>query len=252
MIYYKPSYIGLLLIIIFGHFRIQKKISWYWIMVGLFCYFGFNAGYDYGESYARRMNRIQSHNEKECYDENEYDDDEYDDDQEEDDEYSDIGHFCGIKLGMTLPEVRSALASQGKTMENYNSKYPDSYKVTNISLGGYSFDELYLSFNNSKLAHGNLWNEDAAGGFPEGEAFNRVERNARYYRTIYNEMCVKYREKYGEPFSNDENMIVWKKGSNKITLKYSFTDDMDGPYMRQSRAFVNIHYEIIDISSSNY
>ena len=39
-----------------------------------------------------------------------------------------IGSFCGIKLGMTLPEVRSALASQGKSMEQYK-KDPNCYTV---------------------------------------------------------------------------------------------------------------------------
>ena len=64
-----------------------------------------------------------------------------------------IGSFYGLKLGMTMSEVRSALSSQGKTMESKDGYY----KVSSPKLGDITFDALRLYFKDSKLAKSGIF-----------------------------------------------------------------------------------------------
>ena len=169
-----------------------------------------------------------------------------------------IGSFYGLRLGMTISEVRSALSSQGKTMESSGNSGNNFY-VKNVKLGDCSFEYLYLNFSNSKLTSGKFFSGEMRMGYayaPETPAsmqtFANFQSLARQCKINYNSMKVNLRNKYGSPIMDEDDEIVWRNGANQIKLKYIYRDEITPLDSREIETEVSVKYESIGTSSSNY
>ncbi len=162
-----------------------------------------------------------------------------------------IGSFYGVKLGMTVSEVKSAISRQGKTLTQ-SSRNPNFYSLKSPAVGDFTFDEAFFEFKNSKLYRGGFLSRDGAGGMPSAAQFNVVERKASNYKKIFNAMRANLISKYGEPMMDDGNEVIWQKGGNKLTLSYDYTDETGNDFWRKSNTYVSMEYVNIGSNSSNY
>lgn len=165
-----------------------------------------------------------------------------------------IGSFYGLKLGMTITEVRSALSSQGKTLIDATSVQAGKYYTKDIKLGDSSFELLYLYFSDSKLISGEFFNgfwRDISSG-PEyaiSQLYSQYQSLAREYKVIFNSMKYNLISKYGNPVIDDGDVVIWRKGTNQIKMQYLDREAQGFPHEIETQ--VRIKYEIVN-NSSNY
>lgn len=156
-----------------------------------------------------------------------------------------IGSFYGLKLGMTMSEVRSALSSQGKTMESKDGYY----KVSSPKLGDITFDSLWLRFKNSKLSSAEFFCCFGKPAFPNDDAYDQildiVVSRSQKYRRIYDDMHLNLVSKYGTPQVDNEDKAVWRKGQNQITLFHRFDKDLNSSGFYDIETEVNLKYEAL-------
>lgn len=135
--------------------------------------------------------------------------------------------FFGLKLGMTVSEVRSILSSQGKSRESIG----DYYLVKDVKLGDCSFERLRLKFDNSKLVLGEFYNNFNRMGWNQApnqdQATSMLQQYADKYKKIFNSMRMNLIDKYGSPRSDNGDEVVWRSGSSQIALYYTV---YDGPH----------------------
>jgi hypothetical protein len=155
-----------------------------------------------------------------------------------------IGSFYGLELGMTMSEVRSALSSQGKTMESKE----DYYRVDSPKLGDITFDALWLYFKDSKLAKAEFFCFYGKAPFPNDswydQAVDMVSSKAQKYKMIYDDMHLNLVSKYGKPQIDGDEKAVWRKGMNQITLLHRFNIDKTFDF-HEITTRVEITYESI-------
>ena len=135
-----------------------------------------------------------------------------------------IGSFYGLKIGMTISEVRSVLSSQGKEMKARGNSV-NEYYVSNVRLGDCSFESLYLNFSGSKLTSGEFYTGEMRMGYayaPETpqsmQIFAKMQALARECKISFNSMKSNLRNKYGNPIMDDDDEVVWRNGANQIKL----------------------------------
>ena len=170
-----------------------------------------------------------------------------------------IGSFYGLRLGMTISEVRSALSSQGKTMDTCG----DGYIVKNVKLGDSSFESLLLKFENSKMTSGKIYSNfnrigalggpDYSNGASEERAIALWQQHQTEYKKIFNAMRLNLIDKYGSPRSDNDDEIIWRKGSSQITLCFNVSDGPypDIPNTRFIETEVSLTYKIVS-TNVNY
>ena len=163
-----------------------------------------------------------------------------------------IGSFYGLKLGMSISEVRSALRSQGATLGEDKSNF---ISVKKPKLGDITFDWLWLSFKDSKLVEGEFSASDGRTVDDDwyDSALSVVSSTASTYKKFFNEMRLNYIAKYGNPKMENEEEIIWRKGENQISLSYNF---YDGPSrvvsgLHDVMAKINIIYKTAS-TNTNY
>lgn len=165
-----------------------------------------------------------------------------------------IGSFYGLRLGMSISEVRSALNSQGKTLIDATSTQPGKYYTKDVKLGDSSFELLYLYFSNSKLTSGEFFNgfwRDISTG-PENaisQIYSQYQSLAREYKVIFNSMKYNLTSKYGNPIIDDGDVVIWKKGTNQIKMQYLDRETQGFPHEIETQ--VRIKYEMVN-NSANY
>lgn len=154
-----------------------------------------------------------------------------------------IGSFYGLRLGMTISEVRSALSSQGKTMESKN----DYYKVVNPQLGDITFDSLWLRFKNSKLSSAEFFCFLGKPAFYDDPSYDQileiVATKSQQYKRIFDNMHLNLVSKYGNPQIDNEEKAVWRKGRNQISLFHRFEKNMNSSGFYDIETEVNLKYE---------
>lgn len=136
-----------------------------------------------------------------------------------------IGSFYGLRLGMTMSEVRSALSSQGKTMEAIR----DFYRVKNVKLGDIEFESLVLIFTDYKLIEATFRNYYGKANSPWEPQSDLIESDvaskASKYKSIYNEMRVNLLNKYGYPQMDSDEQAIWRTGANQLSLLYKHDNE---------------------------
>lgn len=162
-----------------------------------------------------------------------------------------VDSFYGLRLGMSKTQVVNKLENQGISFERKSGSGGEYLHLSNVQLGDCMFQTLNLSFKNGKLISGAFFSDDGAGGNPEAPAFSRVASSASGFKSTFNTMYANLSSKYGNPQIADGEQYIWIRG-NKLTLDYTYTDEYDGPYMRQARTMVRVLYQLSDSNSSNY
>lgn len=167
-----------------------------------------------------------------------------------------IGSFYGLKLGMTVSEVRAALSNQGKTMIDATNVQPGKYYTKDVILGDCKFQLLYLYFTSSKLSKAVFWNSEER----DGDAFHPsweqcvalVSSKIPEYKRIYNEMRLNLINKYGNPNIDNEDETIWRIGSNQLSLLYAFKNDITpSGIMSEVQAKVVVTYKSVS-TNVNY
>ena len=168
-----------------------------------------------------------------------------------------IGSFYGLRLGMSISEVRSALSSQGKEMKRSDSG--QYYLVSDVKLGDCTFERLLLRFSGSKLTSGEFETGEMRMGYayaPETpqsmQTFARLQTLSRECKISFNSMKSNFRNKYGSPIMDDDDEVVWRNGSNQIKLTYLWRDEITPMDSREVETYVRIKYETLGASQSNY
>ena len=165
-----------------------------------------------------------------------------------------IGSFYGLRLGMTISEVRSALSNQGKALIDATSAQPGKYYTEDVKLGDSSFELLYLYFSDSKLTSGEFFNgfwRDISTG-PEyaiSQLFSQYQSLAREYKVIFNSMKYNLTSKYGNPVIDDGDVVIWRKATNQIKMQYLDREAQGFPHEIETQ--VRIKYEKVN-NSANY
>lgn len=155
--------------------------------------------------------------------------------------------FGGLKLGMTVSEVRQTLSNNNVTFENKVSGGSTSYFVKNPKLAGIQFQSLVLKFQNNKLMTATFFSREGAGGDANAPRFPMVSRLAGYYRNDYNTLSISLQSKYGPPTFNGENQVSWNYSGNLIKLEYEYTDGEEYG-MRMMNTYVSLTYEMPNVS----
>ena len=169
-----------------------------------------------------------------------------------------IGSFYGLKLGMTISEVRSALISQGKEMKTRGNS-ANEYSVSNVRLGDCSFEYLFLYFSGSKLTSGEFYKGEKRSGYAYGPAtpqsmqiLANMQTLSRECKISFNSMKSNLRNKYGNPIMDDDDEVVWRNGTNQIKLKYMWRDEITPLDTHELETYVKVKYESLGSSQSNY
>lgn len=154
-----------------------------------------------------------------------------------------IGSFYGLKLGMTVSEVRSALSSQGKTMESKDNYY----KVASPQLGDITFESLWLKFKDSKLYSAEFFCYLGKPAFYDDPSYDQildiVATRSQQYKRIFDNMRLNLVGKYGNPQIDNEEKAVWRKGRNQISLFHRFEKNMNSSGFYDIETEVNLKYE---------
>jgi len=135
-----------------------------------------------------------------------------------------IGSFCGLRLGMTLSEVRSVMVSKGKEMVR-DTKNSNKYIIKKMAIAGYTFNNLILYFEDDRLVSAGFYRFIQSDGFEDNPNHSMVIRESSSYKDIFNTMRVKFTSKYGQPLSEDNNVSIWRKGHNQIKLGFEFSEE---------------------------
>ncbi len=165
-----------------------------------------------------------------------------------------IGSFYGLKLGMTISEVRSVLSSQGKVLIDATSAKAGQYYTEDVRLGDSSFELLYLYFSDSKLKSGEFFNgfwRDISSGpdYVISQLYSQYQSLTREYKLIFNSMKYSLTNKYGNPIIDDGDIVIWRKGANQIKMQYLNRETSGFPHEIETQ--VRIKYETIS-NSINY
>lgn len=167
------------------------------------------------------------------------------------DAQSRVQTFFGIELGMAKSQVTRTLKQRSIPYDIEYRNGREYFEMKNIELAGYYFDTGILSFKNGILVLGLFYKLTDAGGNPSGSAFSAVERNAKTYKNMFNDLYSIFATKYGEPRIAEDEQYIWTKG-NKLKLEYKYTDSYDSPYMRQAMTQVSVLYTLNSPTGTDY